>query len=343
MKKLNYPQDIEIESNGNTPSRLDVFIADELKKLYADAPSRSKISKWIKLGFLKINDEVVLQPSFKIGLGDIVYLSIPEQNSKGVAPRSDIELNVVYEDTSILVVSKQAGLTMHPASPDDEQATLANALVEHLGPSVLKIGHPLRPGIVHRLDKDTSGLLVIAKTLNAYQRLSEQFLPPRTIHREYLALTEKLPLEQESVLQSSGIINSAISRHPINRKVMTTGQKGGKEAITHWMLEEKLVHGYLLKLRLETGRTHQIRVHLKSLNAPIIGDKVYGYRCKVKQLQVKAALSKIDRQMLHAYSLSFLHPETKVKVSFKSEPPKDFNDALQTMNGIILSEQGGEG
>jgi 23S rRNA pseudouridine1911/1915/1917 synthase len=239
-----------------------------------------------------------------------------------VAADSSVQISIVFEDEAILVVDKPPGLTMHPGL-GGESETLAHGLVAHLGESILQVGHPLRPGIVHRLDRDTSGLLVVAKTKAAYTHLTAQFLPPRSIHRTYLALTRRPP--RGKVLPKAGEINAAVERDTANRQRMRTGS--AKEALTRYRVVEELKEALLLELVLETGRTHQIRVHLESIGVPVLGDPLYR-RGAVAALPPGVTLS---RQALHATRLEFLHPLRGEMVEFRSPLPEDLTVALEAL------------
>jgi 23S rRNA pseudouridine1911/1915/1917 synthase len=245
-------------------------------------------------------------------------------------------LNVVYEDDAIIVIDKPAGLVVHPGAGNIDK-TLVNALIAHCGKSLSGIGGVARPGIVHRLDKDTSGLLVVAKTDRAHRALSEQFADhgrEGELERTYLALVWGTPSRR------SGSIDAPIGRHPTSRTKMAVvpTSKGGREAVTHYRVLQTFgqrpgTHGSapvasLLECRLETGRTHQVRVHLASAGMPLIGDPVYstGYKSKARTLPTKlqAKLADFKRQALHAGSLAFTHPVTSTLLKFNCPPPADF-------------------
>jgi 23S rRNA pseudouridine1911/1915/1917 synthase len=264
-------------------------------------------------------------------LGQIIVVEIPDATP--AEPQGEkIPLNIVYEDDQIVVLDKPAGLVVHPGA-GNETGTLVNALIAHCGDSLSGIGGVKRPGIVHRLDKDTSGLLVVAKTDAAHRRLSELFadhgrsLP---LTREYLALVWGAPDRQ------CGSVDAPLGRHAIQReKMAVVPQARGREAVTHWRVlqtfgadREGKPIASLIACELETGRTHQIRVHMAHIGHPLIGDKTYGagFKTKASQLpeEARTALTTLDRQALHARALGFAHPTTGEELLFQSDPPEDF-------------------
>ena len=236
---------------------------------------------------------------------------------------------MVYEDDQLIVVDKPAGLVVHPA-PGNPDRTLVNALIAHCGASLAGVGGVRRPGIVHRLDKDTSGLIVAAKTDPAYQALAAQF-QARSIGRRYLAVVWGRPLP------AGGRIEGNIARSPRNRKKMACVAKGGKPAVTHYQTLRSRPDGAasLLACRLETGRTHQIRVHLSHRGHPLIGDPLYGGRTSRRARQLsepaRAALAAFARQALHAERLAFDHPVSAKRLEFKSDLPPDLNSLISTL------------
>jgi 23S rRNA pseudouridine1911/1915/1917 synthase len=235
-----------------------------------------------------------------------------------------LPLDIVFEDAHLLVLDKPAGLVVHPAA-GHEDGTLVNALIAHCGDSLSGIGGIRRPGIVHRLDKDTSGLLVVAKSDAAHQGLSALFADhgrTGSLVREYQALAWGTPAAP------SGTIDAPLGRHPRRREKRTVApQERGRSAVTHWRLQERLGPASLMSCRLETGRTHQIRVHLAHIGHPIVGDSVYGAGFKTKAAQLspegRAALARLGRQALHAAKLGFIHPITGEALLFESLPPSD--------------------
>jgi len=256
--------------------------------------------------------------------GQIIDLKVPP--AVDAAPAAEnIALNVAFEDEHLLVVDKPAGLVVHPAA-GHPGGTLVNALIAHCGDSLSGIGGVKRPGIVHRLDKDTSGLMVVAKTDQAHQRLAQTFADHgRTmpLTREYLAFVWGVPP------RASGVIDAPLRRHSVDReKIAVTAAGRGRHAVTHWRIVERYgTEASLVACRLETGRTHQIRVHMASIGHPLLGDPVYGQGFKSKAARLsppaQAALSALARQALHAAVLGFPHPATGARLHFESAPPRD--------------------
>jgi 23S rRNA pseudouridine1911/1915/1917 synthase len=243
-----------------------------------------------------------------------------------------IPLTILFEDRDLIVLDKPAGLVVHPA-PGNQQGTLVNAVLAHAGDDLSGIGGEARPGIVHRLDKDTSGVMVVAKTERAHTALSAAFAS-RDLDREYLALVWGLPAT------TSGAVEAPIGRHPIDRKRMAVVGRGGKAALTHWRVER----GYgaaagLLRCRLATGRTHQIRVHLAHINHPVVGDPVYLRRipatARLLPEELRTALLAFPRQALHAETLGFRHPVTGEALSFRAPPPPDMADLLARLDANV--------
>ncbi|MCL4141796.1 UNVERIFIED_CONTAM: hypothetical protein GTU68_002075, partial [Idotea baltica] len=257
-----------------------------------------------------INDELAQKPSYKVRLSDAITVVIPEVEPLQLEADSSIELSIVFEDDDILVIDKQAGLAVHPGA-GNKTGTLINGILAYLGAS-FSVGEEFRPGIVHRLDKDTSGLLVVAKNDFSYQGLVAQFLPPRTIHRTYHAVVPKAPNND-----TSGTIDRPIGRDVKNRVRMAIVEDG-KDAKTDWKLVEDYKFGALLEVTLHSGRTHQIRVHFASESTPILGDVIY----------VNSAMKNLGRQALHASKLSFIHPRSSEVVSFSSDIPADIKQLI---------------
>ena len=273
--------------------------------------SRSRIEGLVKAGFVTVNGAVASKAGMKVSEGDDIVVEIPPP-VPAVPEPEDIHLSVVYEDDDIVVVDKPPGMVVHPA-PGHFTGTLVNALLHHC-PSLSGIGGVARPGIVHRLDQDTSGLIVVAKTQAAMDALAKAFASHKNVEKTYLAVVHGRPR------LDSGRIENMIGRHPVDRKRMAIVEKGGKLAITNWRKvgQSTRNHVSLIECRIETGRTHQIRVHMASLGCPVIGDKTYG----------KGALDRrIDpipqRQMLHAQKLALWHPVRNVKMEFESQVPPD--------------------
>jgi 23S rRNA pseudouridine1911/1915/1917 synthase len=307
--------------------------------------SRARLQQVIREGGVCLNGVLASDPSRKVAEGDELALVMPA--AKPAAPIGQaIPLDVVYEDDALIVIDKPAGLVVHPAG-GHEDGTLVNALIAHCGESLSGIGGVRRPGIVHRLDKDTSGLLVVAKTDKAHQGLAKQFADHgRTgpLERAYLALVWGTPRRPH------GTIEAALERSNRNReKMAVVGEGRGREAITHFTLLERyppLLRGQeetealasLIECRLETGRTHQIRVHMSHLGHPLLGDQLYGsgYMTKASRLPegARAALTVLGRQALHAAVLGFEHPVTGEEMHFESPPPADFAN-LQTQLAVL--------
>ncbi|MBY0380948.1 MAG: RluA family pseudouridine synthase [Xanthobacteraceae bacterium] len=302
--------------------RLDRVLATRVDDL-----SRTRIKALIVAGHVAVADAVTRDPAYHVKPGDTITIDVPP----AVPPEpegEDIPLNIVYEDNDILVLDKQRGLVVHPAA-GHESGTLVNALIAHCGDSLSGIGGVRRPGIVHRIDKDTTGLMVVAKNDRAHQSLTAQFADHgRTgaLRRGYMAFVWGAPDRPR------GTINQPIDRHPHAREKMAVRQ-GGREAITHWELLESFTGrdgkpvASLLACQLETGRTHQIRVHLSHVGHPLIGDDVYGsgFRTKASQLGSAAqnAPSALGRQALHAYLLVLEHPATGEIMTWESALPED--------------------
>jgi 23S rRNA pseudouridine1911/1915/1917 synthase len=292
------------------------------------ALSRSRLKALILEGEVTIGPRTIRDPSYRVNAGDRISVNIPPPIPAEPAAEN-IPLNVVFEDDEIIVIEKPAGLVVHPAAGHGS-GTLVNALIAHCGDSLSGIGGVIRPGIVHRLDKDTTGLMVVAKTDRAHQALAAQFADHgRTgpLKRGYLALVWGSPERPK------GTIDAPISRHPKSRDRMAV-RKNGRVAITHWQVLERYPGpdgkpvASLLACRLETGRTHQIRVHLAHAGHPLLGDAVYGRGFKSKETHLspraQKALATLGRQALHAYLLGIEHPAGHEILEFRSELPGDF-------------------
>ncbi len=308
-------------------ARLDRFLADSL----GDDLSRSRLKALIQDGHVRLGGATITDPSRKIKPGELYTLTVPPAET-AIPEAQDIPLHVVFEDAHLIVIDKPAGLVVHPA-PGNPDHTLVNALLHHCGDSLAGIGGVKRPGIVHRIDKDTSGLLVAAKTEAAHHGLADLFAR-HDIERAYLALVNGQPMPP------SGSIEGAIGRDPKDRKRMAI-RGNGKPAITHYSTERVLrdTNSYafasLLRCQLETGRTHQIRVHLASIGHGLLGDPVYGRARPAKGAKLsetaKAALAGFKRQALHAAVLGFVHPVTGAKLRFESPLPADFAALLAAL------------
>jgi len=300
---------------------------DRIDRLLASRTelSRTRLKALILDGAVAIGERTISDPGYRVNAGDAITVTVPEPEP--AAPTGEnIPLDIVFEDDEIVVLNKPAGLVVHPAA-GHATGTLVNALIAHCGDSLSGIGGVKRPGIVHRLDKDTTGLMVVAKTDQAHQALAAQFADHgRTgpLERGYWAFVWGAPT------RAKGTIDAPIDRHPKSRDKMAV-RAGGRSAITHWQVLERYAGAdgkpiaSLIACRLETGRTHQIRVHLEQAGHPLLGDKVYGtgFKTKAKQLPPPAreALEALGRQALHAYLLTIEHPKTRKRLEFRSELP----------------------
>ncbi|MGZ0077723.1 23S rRNA pseudouridine(1911/1915/1917) synthase RluD [Methylomonas sp. YC3] len=281
--------------------------------------SRSKLQTWIKAGRVLVDGEV-MKGREKLDGGEEIELDAEAERVIEYAPQ-EIPLDIVYEDDSLLIVNKPAGLVVHPAVGNWD-GTLVNALLNHT-PNLDTLP---RAGIVHRIDKDTSGLLMIAKTLQAHNSLVEQ-LQARSIHREYLALVK-------GWMTAGGTVDEPIGRHPVDRKRNAVVKRGGKEAITHYRLEQRFKRHTLIRVKLETGRTHQIRVHMSHINYPLVGDQVYGGRFQMPadcNPALAEALRNFKRQALHAAKLGLEHPETGEYCEWEQPIPEDMQNLLKLL------------
>ncbi len=302
----------------NIPEEMAGLRLDQcLAEIFPDY-SRSKIQTWIKAGRVKVNNSS-LKAKDKVDGGESVELDAEaEQVIEYVA--ENIPLNIVYEDESILIVNKPAGLVVHPAVGHWE-GTLVNALLYHQ-PALKTLP---RAGIVHRLDKDTSGLLMVAKTLKAHNSLAAQ-LQDRAINREYLALVK-------GWMTAGGTIDEPIGRHQVDRK-RNAVRDDGKHAVTHYRLEQRFKRHTLVRVKLETGRTHQIRVHMAHIQYPLVGDQVYGGRFQMPancDERLEAALRGFKRQALHATRLGLIHPETDEYCEWEASMPDDMAELIKAL------------
>lgn len=293
--------------------RLDQVAAE----LFEDF-SRSRLQQWIKSGELRVNGQQ--QPTKHKLLGGEQLTIAAQLKSEGDWVAEDISLNIVYEDEQIMVINKPANLVVHPAAGNRE-GTLLNALLFHCP----QLEHVPRAGIVHRLDKDTTGLMVVAKTLEAHTDLVAQ-LQERSVNREYEAVVS-------GVMTGGGTVDQPIGRHPKQRKKMAV-VKGAKEARTHYKVLQRFAGHTYIRLKLETGRTHQIRVHMASIKYPIVGDDAYGGRFRIHKGvsdQLRETLHSFGRQALHARELGLEHPETGEYLSWTSDLPQDMQQLLQAL------------
>lgn len=317
----------------NSAKRIDSFIAEYLQNLVeideeASAnwdiyPSRAKVQQFITQGLVLLDEQIISKTSFLITKPTQIRLKLPEIERIELEADSSVRFDIIFEDKDIIVIDKPAQLVVHPGA-GVKGKTLINGLLAYLGDSIRAVGMALRPGIVHRLDKGSSGLMVVAKNDFAFKNLVEQFLPPRRIKRRYLAITSALPKVSKGQAQDKGSIDAPIGRNPRNRKTMSVVSSGGREAKTDWRLIKIISDNlFLLELNLHTGRTHQIRVHLHYLGAGIIGDTTYPPQKHTLTPNVISKTKHLSRQALHAYSLSFEHPRTKKVVEFSSKLPED--------------------
>jgi 23S rRNA pseudouridine1911/1915/1917 synthase len=302
--------------------RLDRFIAESVPRI-----SRSRVQMLIENACILRNDVVVNKASVKVFPGDILTISIPQRRPLSVEPEM-IPLNIVYEDDDLIVINKPPDMVVHPAV-GNRTGTLVNALA-HYCTTLSTTGGYYRPGIIHRLDKDTSGTIIAAKNDNAHNEMARKF-EYRKIQKYYLALV------WGRFLNSSGIILDPIGRHPTHRKKFAV-TPDGKEAETHYEVLAELDFLSLVRLRIVTGRTHQIRVHMASMEHPVLGDSTYGGRTrKLKTLkprqreQAVRVLEKIHRQALHSYEMIFDHPRTGKRMHIKSPLPDDMSSVLETL------------
>ena len=314
-----------IVDENNQNKRVDVFLSKYEKKI-----SRTKIKNLIEKGYLKINNLKVLVPSKKINIKDKIKLEVPELKKLEIKPYK-YKLDIIYEDNDVMVINKPAGLVVHPGAGNLDN-TLVNALINYDKKNLSSINGELRPGIVHRLDKDTSGVIIVAKNNFAHTHLSKQF-NEHSIDRKYIALV------WGKLRPQKGEIKTFITRSSKNRQLMDVSQTKGKLAITNYKTIEIYENARvptlsLVEYRLKTGRTHQIRVHMKFKGNPILGDK--SYKKKLKKLkdvdpELNEIIKKIDRQCLHAKSLGFLHPTKNQRLFFESKLPNDLHKIVKKL------------
>ncbi len=315
MTELSLEAEISVKA---VSQRLDQALAE----LFPDY-SRSRIQQWIKNGDVTIDEQKITKPRQKVQGGEMVSIHaeletvIPWQGE-------DLPINIVYEDDDLIILNKAAGMVVHPAA-GNWSGTLLNALLHH-DPQLDQLP---RAGIVHRLDKDTTGLMVVAKSLKAHTYLVNE-LQLRNINRQYLCIVN-------GMITAGGTVEQPIGRHPVRRKQMAVVD-AGKPAITHYRVEEKLNHYCLLRVKLETGRTHQIRVHMSWLKHPLVGDPLYGGRMRLPSGATDRCIQTLrgfERQALHATELGFTHPSTKETMRWKAPIPEDMEALLS-----VLREEG---
>ncbi|MET0072262.1 MAG: 23S rRNA pseudouridine(1911/1915/1917) synthase RluD [Candidatus Thiodiazotropha sp.] len=296
-------------------SRLDQVLSDQFPEY-----SRSRLQQWIKLGLVEL-DGAPCKAKQRIHGGELINLRpLPQEEVDDQAQA--IDLDILYEDEQLLVINKPPGLVMHPAAGNPD-GTLLNGLLNHYRP----LQQIPRAGIVHRLDKETSGLLVVAKTLQSQHALVEQ-LQARRVQREYLAIVQ-------GQMIAGGTVDAPIGRHPVNRLRMAVNERG-KQAVTHYRIEQRFPAHTLLRVRLETGRTHQIRVHMHHIRHPLLGDPLYGGRLKLPagiSDGLRTALQTFRRQALHATRLELLHPESGEPVSWEAPLPLDMRRLIDLLAG----------
>ena len=314
-----------IVDENNQNKRVDVFLSKYEKKI-----SRTKIKNLIEKGYLEINNLKVLEPSKKVNIKDKIKLEVPELKKLEIKPYK-YKLDIIYEDNDVMVINKPAGLVVHPGAGNFDN-TLVNALINYDKKNLSSINGELRPGIVHRLDKDTSGVIIVAKNNFAHTHLSNQF-NEHSIDRKYIALV------WGKLRPQKGEIKTFITRSSKNRQLMDVSQTKGKLAITNYKTIEIYENSRvptlsLVEYKLKTGRTHQIRVHMKFKGNPILGDK--SYKKKLKKLkdvdpELNEIIKKIDRQCLHAKSLGFLHPTKNQRLFFESKLPNDLHKIVKKL------------
>lgn len=309
MTDQNNIQTFEV-TEGFEESRLDKF----LSVLY-EGQSRTFLQKLIKDGNVTVNNQEVTKNSFRVSTDDIISVRVPKIQSLDILPE-DIPLDILYEDADVLIVNKSKGMVVHP-SAGHYSGTLVNAVMYHCQNSLSGINGIIRPGIVHRIDKDTTGSLIVCKNDIAHADIADQ-IKEHTVTRKYRGIV------LGNVKQDTGKIEGMIGRHPVNRKKMAVVEKNGKYAVTHYKVLERFQKYTYMEFQLETGRTHQIRVHMASVQHPLLGDVVYGPE--------KQPVKGLEGQTLHAMTIGFVHPSTKEYVEFEAPLPAYFTELLAKLN-----------
>jgi 23S rRNA pseudouridine1911/1915/1917 synthase len=296
------PRELIVKPNVEEDERLDRYLARQMRKSY----SRSQLKKMIEDGLVTVQGRKVA-PHYAVKPGDKIQVEPPEIKESDT-PAQDIPLDIIYEDDEVLLLNKPPGMVVHPA-PGNPDQTLVNALLYHIK-KLSKVGGPIRPGIVHRLDKDTSGIMMVAKNDRAHAFLADQF-KDQAVDRNYRVIVSGI------VQHDEGTCEEPVGRAFLNRKKVVIKPSDGKEALTYFKVLERFRDATLLELHLHTGRTHQIRVHMRHMGHPVLGDAFYGIKSPW-----------INRQCVHALSLGFIHPKTKKKVSFECPLPADIENTL---------------
>jgi 23S rRNA pseudouridine1911/1915/1917 synthase len=323
---------IEFTVEAEAGERLDRALGPRLPEL-----TRSAIQRLIEEGHVRVNGAPA-RAGQKLRAGERVSVTVPPPEPSALEPEA-IPLDIRFEDEHLLVINKPKGLVVHPA-PGNRSGTLVNAVLAHAGEEILSVGGEDRPGIVHRLDKDTSGLMVVAKTDAAQHDLQRQ-IQERTAERRYLAVVRGAPKFERAV------VDAPLGRHPVDRKRMAVIRPGahppGRPAQTRLRVLERIPGFALLEAKLETGRTHQIRVHCAYIGHPVIGDPIYGTAAASLRdgrvpAEVRAAVEALHGQALHAYALSFDHPETGERLEFRVPPPEEIRDLLRALGSRFAEE-----
>lgn len=297
-----------------TPEQTNIRIDKMLSAFYKDY-TRSYLQKLFVSGNILVNGGRV-KPSYKLVQGDQISIDIPPPEEAEI-PAENIPLDILYEDSDVILINKPKGMVVHPAA-GHYTGTLVNGLMYHCKGELSGINGVMRPGIVHRIDMDTTGVLIVCKNDSSHNCIAEQ-LKEHSITRRYYAVI------YGNIKEDEGTINAPIGRHPIDRKKMAINHKNGREAVTHYTIKERFGDYTLIECRLETGRTHQIRVHMASIGHPLLGDTVYGPNKNPFHLQGQA---------LHAYVLGFIHPRTNEYMEFQAELPDYFETLLNTLRKI---------